>query len=823
MLLAALRWLRAGTVAAGFASCALAASLREDPQAQEEKPCLRTFRDRLSDFWMASGPPLVPEPPFEAGACHGARGAIFHVAVSDALAGEGLRLHEYLRRAWGVSALLSGDVKDIFSKRAAMLIAQSFNLCVPAHCTRPSAAMLLAAIGLSVGSCVHSGTELLTLGREFLDNPVTHMDVVALNSAVDVKLLSPQPQNGAEDRVTKISTGFHMPMLAFGTGGLAEGTAELVGAALDAGFRAMDTATHPSGGEGFAYDQPGLGVALALSAARRADIFITSKIHPADFGYLRTLDAAQRCVEELGEGGQGYVDLLLLHFPTCDREYCVPGGRLRPLGDFIDAWMGLEEAVERGLVRHLGVSNFDAAQLEQLLLAARVAPRVAGVWADIFRPIPRALRRLCDKRGMQLQVFGTLGYEWSQGRGKKGRAAPRSSPLLDHPLVRAIAVARGFSAAEVCIKFFLGQGVAVITGTRSLERVPLAAAAGDARALSTDDVEALRDLEGYLDSSLRVSASQDYFQGMLGLDTFALHAYASAAPAEWSCEAAREHYHRDGVVHLRHVLAEAVLASARRAVTRLMVDNGGGPDIEDPAAFPKELSGLKDFGFGWQDTTFRAHIFPLVASLRQLAACFLTTENVVISYIALRAKQPGNASFHFSWHQDMSYLLQAATRARTYGDAKSELDNYSDRNLALHIPLAAETRANGALMYAKGSQRDGVDRKHWPHMWRVVDDYGFEGSTPVSSAFDEHSPGVDTFETNPRDVLVHSILTHHGTHPNLSPKVRWHVEVGIAAGDAHNHWSHRRAQLPADGSLQELLHWLQELSRFEMEEQKELA
>ncbi|CAK0867697.1 unnamed protein product [Prorocentrum cordatum] len=415
--------------------------------------------------------------------------------------------------------------------------------------------MALAALALTAGSGAIPGAGLLQLGRGILDGGGA---LDAAGALLNVRLL--RSPAAASLEATSCGQGLLalpgagglagdgegepcMPALAFGTAGLGEGTAEAVAAALEAGFRAFDTATHPAAGEGFGYDQGALGAALSAAWTQRPrqEIFLASKVHPADFGYQGALQAVERAVEELGPAAAGHLDLVLLHWPTCEDEFCPRGGRLRPLGDFLDAWRGLEEARSRGLVRSLGVSNFDAEQLGSLLRDARVKPSVAGLWADIFHPVPRAMRRLCREQGVRLQVFGTLGYEWSQARGRRGWRAPRSSPLLDHPEVRRIARARGLTVSEVCLKFFLQQGIAVVATSRQPAR---AFAAGDLRSgrrLSGEDLEALRDLEGFLGSSLRPLYSPDHYAGMLGFDTQAMAPPPGAASsaAAWSCEEAR--------------------------------------------------------------------------------------------------------------------------------------------------------------------------------------------------------------------------------------------------------------------------------------------
>lgn len=609
-----------------------------------------------------------------------------------------------------------------------------------------------------------------------------------------------------------LSSGHQMPILVFGTAGLGDGTADVVSVALKAGFRAFDTATHPRAGDGFDYRQHLLGEALAQGTVPRSQLFLISKIHPADFGYMQTLGAAYRAVKELGAGGGGYVDLLLLHFPICYLDYCPWDTSMRPLGDFIDAWRGLEEAVRRGIVRSIGVSNFDADRLGVLLQGARVAPAVAGLWADIFKTIPRAFRVLCEKRGIRLQVFGTLGYEWSQGRGLQGKGSASTSRLMENLEVKKIAAAAGLTASEVCVKFFLQQGVSVITGSRNPDRVRDALAYADARLLPASGFEALMDLDGFLDSSLRVHATPDRYASMVGFDTEEMQTISSGAhgATDFNCDDALAAYHRDGVVHLPGHLPEEAVASARRAVQRLVWDNGGGA-MEDPESYPARLAREQDFFIDWLDSTGHALLFPLFVALRPLVDCVFGPGSGVLSYLILRGKVPHSDRQHVDWHQDMQYQAHMFTDASTPEKGLYDSGLHAQRSFIAHVPLTPQTRERGALRYARGSHTEGFHPEKWPNLWKAL-----AGRHPEANDFrPEELDGIATFETELGDVLAHSMLVHHGSHPNVAPSIRWHLEVLIRAGDLPNVLGFHEPRVPDNSSLPSLLGWMQDCVAFQ--------
>uniref|UniRef100_A0A7S4ARL3 NADP-dependent oxidoreductase domain-containing protein n=1 Tax=Pseudo-nitzschia australis TaxID=44445 RepID=A0A7S4ARL3_9STRA len=112
----------------------------------------------------------------------------------------------------------------------------------------------------------------------------------------------------------------------------------------------------------------GRGVANAMArGVPREEIFLTTKIWPADFGYHRTLEKVPTYLRELN---LDYVDMLLMHFPAAMAggmpRYCKADGRtMKECRQ--DTWKALSELRARGLIRNVGVSNFATHHLEELL------------------------------------------------------------------------------------------------------------------------------------------------------------------------------------------------------------------------------------------------------------------------------------------------------------------------------------------------------------------------------------------------------------------------------------------------------------------------
>ena len=144
-----------------------------------------------------------------------------------------------------------------------------------------------------------------------------------------------------------LNDGNGMPVLAFGTVGV---TTDLVSTALRHQYVHIDTAQVYG-------SEKDVGTAIKDSGIPRSSMFICSKLWNPDFSRDGALQGVKRSLKDLQVD---YVDLFLLHNPV--------GGASRRL----EAWLGLQDAVEAGLVRSIGVSNWSIKHLEQLTKGRRI-------------------------------------------------------------------------------------------------------------------------------------------------------------------------------------------------------------------------------------------------------------------------------------------------------------------------------------------------------------------------------------------------------------------------------------------------------------------
>jgi 2,5-diketo-D-gluconate reductase A len=254
------------------------------------------------------------------------------------------------------------------------------------------------------------------------------------------------------DSIT-LTSGGRMPLLGFGTWQIKGADAvEATSAALEAGYRHLDTAT-VYGNEGE------VGRALAESGVPRDEVFLTTKCPPDRVGHER--ETLERSLELLQTDR---VDLWLIHWPG--------------EGDSsAEVWGALAEARAAGLARDIGVSNFDAALIDRVAGEVGQLPAVNQIeWSPL------------------LYDAATVASHRERGVALEGYSALRGG-TLDHPVILEIADRLERTTAQVIIRWHLQHGIVVIPKSVRAERIRSNADVG-AFTLSDDDMAALDALGG---------------------------------------------------------------------------------------------------------------------------------------------------------------------------------------------------------------------------------------------------------------------------------------------------------------------------------------
>ncbi len=230
-----------------------------------------------------------------------------------------------------------------------------------------------------------------------------------------------------------LAGGVEIPQLGFGVFQVPpEETADVAGRALAAGYRHIDTAA--------AYgNEEGVADAIEASALSRDEIFVTTKCFNNDHGYDEATRALESSLERLR---MDQVDLYLIHWPVPTRDR------------YVDTWRAFIDAQEKGLVRAIGVSNFNADHLDRLVEETGVTPTVNQVELHPRLQQPD-LRQKHEELGIVTEAWSPL----AQGE------------VLDDPAIGEIAEAHGKTAAQVVIRWHLQIGNVVIPKSVTQERI----------------------------------------------------------------------------------------------------------------------------------------------------------------------------------------------------------------------------------------------------------------------------------------------------------------------------------------------------------------
>ena len=295
-------------------------------------------------------------------------------------------------------------------------------------------------------------------------------------------------------RSVAFANGDGLPLLGLGTWKAAPGqVTSAVREAIRQGYRHIDCASIYG-------NEPEVGAAIREAIAdgevTREELWITSKLWCNSHGRENVEPALRKTLADLG---LEWLDLYLIHwpvaidpavgFPTSASEVLPPSAeRLR------ETWEGMEAALDAGLTRHIGVSNFSICKLQDLQQHGRLKPEVNQVELHPLLQQPD-LEAFCRQQGIHLTAYSPLG---SGDRPAQLKAADEPV-LLENPVIAAIAAEHGCSAAQVLLAWHLCRGVSTIPKSVSPSRLRENLAAAEIE-LSSADLDRI----AALDQSLRL-------------------------------------------------------------------------------------------------------------------------------------------------------------------------------------------------------------------------------------------------------------------------------------------------------------------------------
>ena len=258
-----------------------------------------------------------------------------------------------------------------------------------------------------------------------------------------------------------LNNGVRLPCIGFGTYKAQEGqaTVDAIKTALQVGYRHVDTAS-------FYQNEVSVGKAIKESGLDRKDIFVTTKLWTNERGYRQ---AKQALEDSLNRLELDYIDMQLIHWPASPNKQ----------DDWIivnlATWQAMQEGVEQGKIRAIGVSNFLKHHLHALV-KSDVIPAVNQIE---YHPGLNQSETIdfCKKYGVQIQAWSPLA---------RGR-------LNDHPLLNQIAQKYGKSVQQICIKWCLQNGVNPLPKSVTPQRIKQNADVFDF-VLSDDDMLAITNM-----------------------------------------------------------------------------------------------------------------------------------------------------------------------------------------------------------------------------------------------------------------------------------------------------------------------------------------
>ncbi|MDE6456217.1 MAG: aldo/keto reductase [Dysosmobacter sp.] len=230
-------------------------------------------------------------------------------------------------------------------------------------------------------------------------------------------------KTAAVKETTALRNGVEMPLVGLGVMNMyGSECVRAICEAVEAGYRMIDTAAI-YGNEG------AVGRGIRESDADRDELFVTTKLWVQDASYEH---AKQACETSLKNLGLDYLDLYLIH---------------QPLGDIYGAWRAMEELLDEGKVRAIGVSNLNIGRLVDLSMHNRITPHVCQVEIHPFYQQTKAIQEM---KNLGIQPEGWAPF--AEGR----------NDIFHDKLLTSIGEKYGKTPAQIILRWDVQRGVAVI-------------------------------------------------------------------------------------------------------------------------------------------------------------------------------------------------------------------------------------------------------------------------------------------------------------------------------------------------------------------------
>lgn len=274
----------------------------------------------------------------------------------------------------------------------------------------------------------------------------------------------------------KLASGDLLPKVGLGVWKIdPEDVGAVVNTALEFGYRHLDCACDYGNEIGVG---DGIHVALEAGVCERKDLWVTSKLWNTYHAPEHVRPALEKSLTDLG---LDYLDLYLIHFPISlmyipiEKRY--PPGWIfnpeaaKPCMEFSpvpiqQTWQAMEELVDAGLVKNIGISNFTTGLISDLLSVARIRPSVLQVELHPYLTQQKLLR-FCEQEQIAVTGFSPLG---ALSYVPIGMAEAHES-VLEEEVVQAIAERVERTPAQVVLRWGVQRGTALVAKTSNKERL----------------------------------------------------------------------------------------------------------------------------------------------------------------------------------------------------------------------------------------------------------------------------------------------------------------------------------------------------------------
>ncbi len=253
-----------------------------------------------------------------------------------------------------------------------------------------------------------------------------------------------------------LNNGVKMPVIGYGVFQIQDEKQceQCVVDAVETGYRLIDTAAVYG-------NEEAVGCAVRRCGVPRDELFLTSKLWVQDASYEGAKAAIDHSLKNLQTD---YLDLYLIH---------------RPFGDYYGAWRAMEEAIDAGKLRAIGLSNFDPARVVDLTMNNRITPAVNQVECHPFYQ-QEGTRRFLQEQGIVMEAWAPFA------EGKK--------QIFQNETLLSIGAKYGKSPAQVVLRWNIQRGIVPLAKSVHRERMEQNLSVFDF-ALSDDDMVAISQLD----------------------------------------------------------------------------------------------------------------------------------------------------------------------------------------------------------------------------------------------------------------------------------------------------------------------------------------